>query len=152
MSFKIDDEMISRLVRAKKYDVPLPVEAGLNRHLADWEKHKEKKRRVFGWYPAAAAAAAATLLIIALVFVIRPGLQKERLLQPAKAREVVHTPPAAANKLVISSPPAGALEKNAGETGSAPIDEIRTEFELKDKNIKIIWFQKKDFKLRRTKS
>ena len=34
----------------------------------------------------------------------------------------------------------------------APITEIRTEFELKDKNIKIIWFQKKDFELRRTKS
>ena len=30
-----------------------------------------------------------------------------------------------------------------------PITEIRTEFEIKDKNIKIIWFQKKDFKLRR---
>jgi len=34
----------------------------------------------------------------------------------------------------------------------APISEIRTEFELKDKNIKIIWFQKKDFKLRRKQS
>ena len=34
----------------------------------------------------------------------------------------------------------------------APIAEIRTEFELKDKNIKIIWFQKKDFKLRRKQS
>jgi hypothetical protein len=33
-----------------------------------------------------------------------------------------------------------------------PISEIRTEFELKDKNIKIIWFQKKDFKLRRKQS
>lgn len=31
----------------------------------------------------------------------------------------------------------------------SPITEIRTEFEIKDKNIKIIWFQKKDFKLRR---
>jgi hypothetical protein len=36
--------------------------------------------------------------------------------------------------------------------GPAPITEIRTEFELKDKNIKIIWFQKKDFELRRKKS
>ena len=32
------------------------------------------------------------------------------------------------------------------------IAEIRTEFEIKDKNIKIIWFQKKDFKLRRKQS
>lgn len=40
--------------------------------------------------------------------------------------------------------------KNSTET--APITEIRTEFELKDKNIKIIWFQKKDFELRRKKS
>ncbi len=31
----------------------------------------------------------------------------------------------------------------------SPINEIRTEFEIKDKNIKIIWFQKKDFQLRR---
>ncbi len=28
------------------------------------------------------------------------------------------------------------------------ISEIRTEFEIKDKNIKIIWIQKKDFELR----
>lgn len=35
---------------------------------------------------------------------------------------------------------------------AAPITEIRTELELKDKNIKIIWFQKKDFKLRRNES
>lgn len=34
----------------------------------------------------------------------------------------------------------------------SPITEIRTELELKDKNIKIIWFQKKDFELRRKKS
>ena len=27
----------------------------------------------------------------------------------------------------------------------SPVTEIRTEFEIKDKNIKIIWFQKKDF-------
>jgi hypothetical protein len=31
-----------------------------------------------------------------------------------------------------------------------PIEEIHTELEIKDKNIKIIWFQKKDFQLRRT--
>ncbi|MCK4761669.1 MAG: hypothetical protein KAW12_05670 [Candidatus Aminicenantes bacterium] len=39
-----------------------------------------------------------------------------------------------------------------GSAAPPPITEIRTEFELKDKNIKIIWFQKKDFKLRRKKS
>jgi hypothetical protein len=35
------------------------------------------------------------------------------------------------------------------QTAGPPLNEIRTEFELKDKNIKIIWFQKKDFQLRR---
>lgn len=30
----------------------------------------------------------------------------------------------------------------------ASITEIKTEFELRDKNIKILWIQKKDFKLR----
>lgn len=39
-----------------------------------------------------------------------------------------------------------------GSQPAEPITEIRTEFELKDKNIKIIWFQKKDFKLRRKTS
>jgi hypothetical protein len=29
----------------------------------------------------------------------------------------------------------------------SPMDEIKTEFQLKDKNIKILWVQKKDFKL-----
>lgn len=31
----------------------------------------------------------------------------------------------------------------------SPITEIKTQFELKDSNIKILWVQKKDFKLRR---
>lgn len=31
----------------------------------------------------------------------------------------------------------------------SPITEIKTQFELNDKNIKILWVQKKDFKLRR---
>lgn len=150
MSLNIDDEMISRLVRAVKYDVPLPVEAGLNRHIANWEKHKKTKRRIFGWYPAAAALAA--LLIIALVFLIRPFMEKERRPQPVSVPEVVDTT-TMKNRVVLSSPPARTIEKSAGEAAAiSPITEIRTEFELKDKNIKIIWFQKKDFKLRRIKS
>ena len=41
----------------------------------------------------------------------------------------------------------------AGDSSApAALSEIRTEFELKDKNIKIIWFQKKDFELRRQQS
>ena len=40
------------------------------------------------------------------------------------------------------------LVKQTSPTPS-PINEIRTEFEIKDKNIKIIWFQKRDFQLRR---
>jgi len=35
---------------------------------------------------------------------------------------------------------------------SEPIEEIKTVFELPEKNITIIWIQKKDFKLRRTDS
>lgn len=38
--------------------------------------------------------------------------------------------------------------KAATETVS-PITEIKTQFELNDKNIKILWVHKKDFKLRR---
>lgn len=37
--------------------------------------------------------------------------------------------------------------KDPGEPVS-PITEIKTEFELKDKNIKILWVQKKDFELK----
>lgn len=38
------------------------------------------------------------------------------------------------------------IMKNSAEEVT-PITEIKTEFELTDKNIKIIWVQKKDFKL-----
>lgn len=38
--------------------------------------------------------------------------------------------------------------KNSADT-PAPITEIKTELELADKNIKIIWVQKENFKLRR---
>lgn len=40
--------------------------------------------------------------------------------------------------------------KNSVEPVS-PITEIKTQFELKDSNIKILWVQKKDFKLIRRK-
>ena len=40
------------------------------------------------------------------------------------------------------------VNKERIDTG-APITEIKTEFELRDKNIKILWVQKKDFKLRK---
>ena len=39
------------------------------------------------------------------------------------------------------------MEKKAAEPVK-PISEIKTVFELKDKNIKILWVQKKDFSLR----
>lgn len=39
------------------------------------------------------------------------------------------------------------VNKKAIDPGT-PITEIKTEFELRDKNIKILWVQKKDFKLR----
>jgi hypothetical protein len=41
------------------------------------------------------------------------------------------------------------FNKKSIEPGT-PITEIKSEFELRDKNIKILWVQKKDFKLRLT--
>ena len=39
---------------------------------------------------------------------------------------------------------------NSNQAGDV-INEIKTEFYIKDKNIKIIWIQKKNFKIRRKK-
>ena len=41
------------------------------------------------------------------------------------------------------------IQKTAGN-GNSALEEIKTVFELKDKNITILWCQKKDFQLRRT--
>lgn len=115
---KIDDRMISDLVRSVRYRVPETVEAKVAAALHK-KKHKKKKAaraprtgRPFLWYPVSAALA---MLIIVSVFIFRPFMKNG-----------------------IDSPAA-----------PAPITEIKTELELADKNIKIIWVQKENFKLRR---
>jgi len=107
---KIDDEMISSLVRSVQYKIPDSVEEQVNASMA---KIKTGKPRLFKrpllWYPVSAAAA---LVIIAALVIFQPFVNKETI------------------------------------DPGASITEIKTEFELKDKNIKILWVQKKDFKLR----
>ncbi len=41
------------------------------------------------------------------------------------------------------------IETNVPQTSTNQISEIKTEFELSDKNIKVLWVQKKDFTIRR---
>lgn len=41
------------------------------------------------------------------------------------------------------------IETTVPQTSTNQITEIKTEFELSDKNIKILWVQKKDFTIRR---
>jgi hypothetical protein len=107
---KIDDEMISTLVRTVQYKIPDSVEEQVNAYMA---KTKTRKHRLFKkplfWYPVSAAA---VMVIIAVLVLFQPFVNKETIDQ------------------------------------STPITEIKTEFELRDKNIKILWVQKKDFKLR----
>ena len=107
---KIDDEMISTLVRSVRYKIPDSVEEQVNAAMA---KTKTGKARLFKrpllWYPVSAAAA---IVIIAALAIFQPF-----------------------------------VNKTAIDPGT-PITEIKTEFELRDKNIKILWVQKKDFKLR----
>jgi hypothetical protein len=107
---KINDEMISTLVRSVQYNVPESVEEQVN---AFMDKTKTRKARLFKrpllWYPVSAAAA---IVIIAALAIFQPFVNKKPI-----------------------------------DLGT-PITEIKTEFELRDKNIKILWVQKKDFKLR----
>jgi anti-sigma-K factor RskA len=107
---KIDDEMISTLVRSVQYKVPDSVEEQVNASIAKTKARKTWlfKRPLF-WYPVSAAA---VMVIIAALVIFQPFVNK-RTIDPG-----------------------------------ASITEIKTEFELKDKNIKILWVQKKDFKLR----
>ena len=107
---KIDDEMISNLVRSVRYKVPDRVDEQLKASMAKIETGKPRlfKRPLF-WYPVSAAA----MVIIAILVIFQPFVNRESI-----------------------------------DTG-APITEIKTEFELRDKNIKILWVQKKDFKLRK---
>ena len=108
---KIDDEMISTLVRSVQYKVPDSVEEQINASIAETKTGKPRlfKRPLF-WYPVSAVAA---MVIIAVLVIFQPFVNKESI-----------------------------------DTGT-PITEIKTEFELRDKNIKILWVQKKDFKLRK---
>ncbi|MCP5102982.1 MAG: hypothetical protein GY950_06375 [bacterium] len=103
---KIDDQLISDLVRSVTYRIPETVEAKVTAAM-----YKKKKAirfpRTFVWYPASVVLA---MLIIAAVFVFQPF---------------------------------------STDTPAAPITEIKTELELPGKNIKILWVQKNDFKLRR---
>ena len=107
---KIDDEMISTLVRSVHYKIPDRVEEQVNASMA---KTKTGKTRLFNrpllWYPVSAAAA---MVIIAALVIFQPFDNKKTI-----------------------------------DPGTS-ITEIKTQFELRDKNIKILWVQKKDFKLR----
>jgi hypothetical protein len=107
---KIDDEMISTLVRSVQYKIPDSVEEQVNASMVETKTGKPRLfKRPLLWYPVSAAAA---LVIIAALVIFQPFVNKETI------------------------------------DPGAPITEIKTEFELRDKNIKILWVQKKDFKLR----
>ncbi len=107
---KLDDEMISTLVRSVQYKIPDHVEEQVNASMAKTLPGKPRWfKKSWFWYPVSAAAA---MVIIAALVIFQPLVNKETV------------------------------------DPGAPITEIRTHFELKDKNIKILWVQKKDFKLR----
>ncbi len=107
---KIDDEMISTLVRSVQYKIPDSVEEQVNASMAKTKTGLPRLfKRPLSWYPVSAVAA---LVIIAALAIFQPFVNKETI------------------------------------APGAPITEIKTEFELRDKNIKILWVQKKDFKLR----
>ena len=107
MENKINDRMISEIIRSVKHKIPKKVETLLSGEI-NRVKHKKNffARKQFLWLPASAIA-----IIICLVL-LKPFQKERRDFQP-------------------------------------PINEIRTELEIKDKNIKIIWIQKKNFNLRR---
>ena len=105
---KIDDALISGLVRSVRVEIPGTVEAKVTAAMHKTEK-VPRTGRSFLWYPVSAVLA---MLIIVSVFIFQPFVRNR-----------------------VESP--------------TPISEIRTELELADKNIKIIWVQKENFKLRR---
>ncbi len=108
---KIDDLLISDLVRSVKYEIPVTVEAKVTAAM-NRKKKAPRTGRSFVWYPVSAVLA---MLIIVSFFIFQPF---------------------AGNRIATPAAPTS-------------ITEIKTELELADKNIKIIWVQKEDFKLRR---
>ncbi len=88
-----------------------------------------------------------------------PGYVKAKLEQEIKKREIKerkkkryllwYPVSAFALALIITLSILFPFRKKGVEI--SPFTEIRTELELKDQNIKIIWFQKRNFKLNRRK-
>lgn len=89
-----------------------------------------------------------------------PGYVKEKLEQEIKKGEIKERKkkkryllwyPASAFALALIITLSVLFPFRKQNVEISPITEIRTELELKDQNIKILWFQKKDFKLNRRK-
>lgn len=127
-----EDRLISDLVRSVKYRVPEDVDRSLNHKMtaALHEKNNRPVRRGrrFRFIPRTALTAA-MLMFMALLTVVLNDFLLRQPLDPNKINHVTANTVTVANK---------------------PINEIKTEFEIKSKNIKILWVQKQNFKLRRT--
>ena len=118
-----DDRVISGLVRSVKYRVPEDLDHRLAHMMDTDEPHVPARKRRFAFRPALAAAMLVFIAVLTVIIVNRGH---------------------------------GPVDEYAAATNGKPamaenkIDEIKTEFEIKNKNIKILWVQKQNFKLRRT--
>lgn len=82
---------------------------------------------------------------------VKTALNKEKTGGPIKSRHwrPLSVSAAAAAFIIAAIFIFQPFFKSSGQRErTAPITEIRTEFELTDKNIKILWVQKKDFNLK----
>jgi hypothetical protein len=83
---------------------------------------------------------------------LKRRLQKERLKAGGKkSRSYLWLPVPAFTALLLLLFFILPLVNNQEVKEGSDIQEIKTEFFIKDKNIKIMWFSKKDFNLRRKK-
>lgn len=123
MNTNKDDQMISKLVCRVDRSVPPAVKRELKKAIyKTLENRKTRMKRIFLSYQAAAIA---VLLVISILTVIKPFTRPK---------------PDTSRKFIV------ATHRTVDESGTPlnrQVYEIRSEFEIKKKKIKIIWFQRK---------
>ena len=123
MNTNKDDQMISKLVCRVDRSVPPAVKRELKKAIyKTLENRKTRMKRIFLGFQAAAIA---VLLVISILTVIKPFSKPK----PVISRNFI----AATHRTVDES----------GTPLNRQVYEIRSEFEIKKKKIKIIWFQRK---------
>ncbi|MCP4158331.1 MAG: hypothetical protein GY757_62105 [bacterium] len=127
MTNQKDDQMIKDMVRSVNRQVPSDIKRKLKLDIYNAEEKRLARKNSLFWYPAATFAS----LIIILLLVANPFAGND-----------IPDNKAPVNRFLASS---GSVDGEYSES-TQKVREIRTEFEIKKKKIKVIWFQRKTIK------